>query len=282
VSPRHQPTGSPLSANAAERKRWNDPYWTRIWPAREALTGLVTDVLLGHLSPRSGERLLDIGSGGGLASIAAARLVGTAGTVVGVDISQPLTAFARQRAENQGLRNVSFAVADAQSDTFDGAPFDAAMSQFGVMFFEDPRVAFANVLRQVRAGGRLTFACWQSADRNPWNVPHAISQFLPRAPVPPAGGTGPGAFSLGDPDRTRDLLLAAGWVNIDCSPYAQTVTVTRDAIVDDAQPAFMGVSDEDLPAAQAALEHHLARFVTVDGSLEVPIAYQIITAAKPD
>ena len=172
-----------METNAAERRRWNDAYWASVWPKREQLTTAVTGVLLDHLGLSEGDKVLDIGSGGGAATIAASRLVGARGSVVGADISAPLVELARHRALDQRAGNVSFLVADVQHETIPGAPFDAAMSQFGVMFFDEPETAFANIRRHLVAGGRLGFACWQSVEKNPWFIGPALAGY-----VPPASG----------------------------------------------------------------------------------------------
>jgi len=273
--------GDILIPNEAERRRWNDPYWTRVWPAREELTGLVTGVLLDHVHLTAGERVLDVGSGGGMTSLAAGWQVGPQGSVVGADISQDLVQLARQRAAAQGATNVRFVVADAQVDRFDDTPFAAAMSQFGVMFFDEPRAAFTNIFDQVEAGGRLVFACWQDVARNPWHIGHAVGHLVP--PLKPIPGRAPaGPFSLSDPDRTGELLHAAGWVDVQRVPYEVTVSVGRDALVDDGQPAFMGVPDERLSEARAALEGHLTQFDQGGGRYRLPLAYQVFTAARPE
>ena len=154
-------------ANEAERRRWNDSAWAAAWPKRERLTTAVTDVLLSQLPIAAGRQGLDIGTGGGVAALAAARLVGD-GAVVGADISAPLLELARSRGEAQGAANVSFVVADVQRETVPGGPFDVALSQFGVMFFDEPETAFANIRGQLVGGGRLGFACWRAPDLNPW------------------------------------------------------------------------------------------------------------------
>jgi SAM-dependent methyltransferase len=267
--------------NEAERRRWNDPYWTRVWPAREALTGVVTEVLLDHLHLRGGDRVLDVGSGGGTNALAASRRVGTQGIVVGADISERLVQLARQRAEAQGATNVRFVVADVQVDRVDAAPFTAALSQFGVMFFDQPRVAFSNILDHLEGGGRLAFACWQDVGRNPWHIGHAVGHLVtPQQPAP--GRAPPGPFSLSDPDRTGELLRAAGWEDVQRAAYEVTVSVARDALVDDGQPAFMGVPDGRLAEARSALEEHLTQFDQGGGRYRLPLAYQIFTAAKPE
>ena len=265
-------------ANAAERQRWNDDYWTAVWPKREQMTSAVTSVLLDRAGVCEGENVLDIGSGGGLTTIAAARLVGARGTVIGADISAVLVELARQRAVDGDARNVSFKVADVQHDAVPGMPFDVAISQFGVMFFDEPVTAFTNVHRQMRSGGRLGFACWQPIEKNPWFIGPAIAGYVP-TPAPPAPGKSPtGPFSLSDPDRATAILTASGWSDVSHRPYEILVALDREAIVDDGQLAFLGVPDASSDKARLAVEEHLAPLQGADGQIQTQLAFQIFTA----
>jgi ubiquinone/menaquinone biosynthesis C-methylase UbiE len=89
------------------------------------LSTAVTDILFSHCRFQPTDTVLDVGSGGGVAALAAARIVGD-GKVVGADISAPLVELARRRAAEQRTTNVSFVVADVQQETVPGGPFDAA------------------------------------------------------------------------------------------------------------------------------------------------------------
>lgn len=178
-------------ANEAEQARWNDDYWTTVWPRRERLTDQVTPKLLAHLEPQPGDAVLDVGCGGGRTTIAIGKAVGPTGRAVGYDLSGPLLDLATRRAEEEGSGNTRFVRDDAQTAAFEGAPFDAATSQFGVMFFDEPATAFANICRHVQPGGRLAFACWQPASANPWNVGAMLAPFAPPPPPRRPGGARP-------------------------------------------------------------------------------------------
>lgn len=241
-------------ANAAERRRWNDKYWASVWPKREQLTSEITDILLGHLALAERERVLDIGSGGGRTTIS--------------------------RATDQGLANVSFSVADVQHDTVSGAPFDLAMSQFGVMFFDQPVTAFANIRRHLVAGGRLGFACWQPIERNRWFIGPALAGYVPPPPPPAPGKSPTGPFSLSDPSRVGDILADSGWTAVQRTPYELVVKVDAEAIVDDQQLTFLGVPEESFGAARRAVDEHLERLLGSDGRIEAPLSVQIFTATS--
>jgi Methyltransferase domain len=99
---------------------------------------------LAALAPHPGESVLDIGCGGGETTLDLARSVAPDGTVVGIDLSAAVLAFARRAAN--GCKQVRFIQADAQAYPFESASFDAAFSRFGVMFFTDPIAAFINIV----------------------------------------------------------------------------------------------------------------------------------------
>jgi ubiquinone/menaquinone biosynthesis C-methylase UbiE len=83
------------------------------------------------------------------------------GRVTGVDFSGPLVELARRRAQDARIGNAEFVIADAQTHQFDAGTFDLVISQFGLMFFDDPVAAFTNIRRALRAGGRAVFVSWQ-------------------------------------------------------------------------------------------------------------------------
>jgi len=265
-------------ANTAERRRWNDEYWASVWPKREQMTSAVTSILLERVGLRDGENVLDIGSGGGITTIRAGRLVGDRGSAVGADISAVLVELARRRAKDEAAANVSFHVSDVQQDTLPGTPFDVAISQFGVMFFDQPVTAFANVRRQLRSGGRLGFACWQPIEKNPWFVGPALAGYVP-TPEPPAPGKSPtGPFSLSDPERVIEILTRSGWSQVKHDPQELSVEIDREAIVDDGQLTFLGVPAPSFEAARDAVDQHLAPLQSADGRIHTPLAFEIFSA----
>src|SRR5262249_24822138 len=107
----------------------------------------------------------------------------------------------------------AFERADAQTHSFAQGSFDLAISRFGTMFFDDPRVAFGNIGRALRPAGRLVMLVWQAPARNEWDV--AIHQALagPHRPAAVAD-PGPDPFSLADPATVEAILRAAGFADI--------------------------------------------------------------------
>src|SRR5260221_10721105 len=136
-----------------------------------------------------------------------------------------MLARARADAATAGLANAVFLLGDAQVHPLDPARFDVVLSRFGVMFFNDPAAAFANIRSATRPAGKLVFVCWQPLDANQWLlVPGAA--LAEHVPVAGFGiGDGPGMFALADPDRIRQILATAGRQDIDETPQETPILI---------------------------------------------------------
>ena len=226
-------------ANTAQAEHWNSgedvAYWVDNQARVDRMLEPFADLILQAAALRPGSHALDVGSGCGATTLAAARLV-MPGTAVGIDLSGPMLARARARAseETAGLGSTLFLQGDAQVHPFEPARFDTVISRFGTMFFADPVAAFANIRSATRPAGRLVFACWQPLAANEWLlVPGAaLAEHVP----PPAleTGDGPGMFAFADPDRVRQILGAAGWRDIEITPEQTSILVAGGGSVDDA------------------------------------------------
>jgi SAM-dependent methyltransferase len=171
------------------------------------------------LAAAPGERILDIGCGCGHTAFALAEHVGASGSVLGIDISEPMLAVAAQRPPAAGGAAPRFKLADAQAEDFAEPAFDAVFSRFGVMFFSDPVAAFANIRSALRPGGRLAFVCWRPLAENPWmHAPmDAARPVLP--PLPPSDPTAPGPFAFADAERVRAILSESGFSSVRITPF---------------------------------------------------------------
>jgi SAM-dependent methyltransferase len=185
------------------------------------------------LGIRATDRVLDIGCGAGQTTRAAA-LVTSAGDALGVDIDGEMIARARELADREGVPHVRFEVGDAQTHPFPSDAFDVAISRFGTMFFSDPDLAFRNIARAVRAGGRFVMLVWQAHDLNEWAV--AIDQALGVGERGVAAAPGSDPFSLAKPPTVRRILAAAGFSGSDFHDVDVPVYYGRDV---DAALAFV-------------------------------------------
>ena len=193
------------------------------------------DAAIAAAAAQPGEHILDIGCGSGTSTFMLADHVGPSGHVLGVDISEQLVELAR--AATPKATPVEFRLADAATAPLPAESFDLLFSRFGVMFFDDPVVAFAHMRGALKPDGRIAFVCWRSAAENDWvRLPMAaVRDFVPMAPTDPDA---PGPFAFGNRDRLTDILSAAGFSNIDVKPFDTRLAYgrsdTRDAALDDA------------------------------------------------
>lgn len=162
-------------------------------------------------------RVLDVGCGTGATTLAVARALGAGGHCSGVDISQPMIATARSRAERQGVP-AGFVCADAQTHPFAPGSVDLLVSRFGVMFFDDPVRAFGNLRRAAAPGASLRFIAWRSPAENPFmtTAERAAAPLLPALAPRPSGG--PGQFALADRAHVEAILRSSGWGDLAIEP----------------------------------------------------------------
>lgn len=204
-----------FSANSQQAEYWNSvagPKWVKYDAEMDSRLRSMTFELLRRSAIGPGLDVLDVGCGAGSTTEQIAQSVGPTGTVLGLDISEPLLSVARMRCA--ALSHVNFVGADAQVYPFTPESFDALLSRFGIMFFDDPFAAFANLLKALRPSGKLHFVCWASADKNPWfTVPLSIvkEHLGPPEPVPPRT---PGPLAFSDSDYVVEILSVAGFRNI--------------------------------------------------------------------
>ena len=231
-----------------------------------ALFGQFPGPVLDHAGVRAGGRVVDVGCGTGIVAIAAHRVVGPDGHVVGVDPNEGMLAVARRNEPSIDWRE---GVAEALP--FDDRCVDHTISQFAAMFFTDRTAALEEMARVTVQGGTVTIATWARLDRAPGyaamvaliddEVGAAAADAL-RAPV-----------VLGSTDDVRQLLSPLGgdvrvdeiagtarfasiadWVHIDVRGW------TLADLVDDAGEA----------ALVARAEGELASFISSDGSVAFP------------
>jgi len=221
-------------ANADQIALWNDTAG-RAWVDRqESLDRLFEpfeELLVEAVARSKAQRVLDIGCGTGSTTLAVARQVGTKGTAVGLDISEPMIALARERAERENSQ-ARFVCADAQTYAFDAASFDLVISRFGVMFFDDSVRAFANLRRATTKGGELTAIVWRSPADNPFMTAaeRAAAPFLPE--IPKRRPDEPGQFAFADRTRVQAILEKSGWTEIAIEPLDVACTLPKHELDD--------------------------------------------------
>jgi SAM-dependent methyltransferase len=257
--------------------RWfGQEAWARAWERRSPLVEALVPAVLQALAPQPGERILDVGTGAAQLAVAVARTVGAEGSVTGIDISPPVLRIAEERAREARVSNAHFLPHDASSGGVTGAPFAAATSLLGVMFFRDPVVAFGNIRRQVGTGGRLAFGAWSAPERNPLLVERLLGHY---ASTPDWNDAGPnhGSFSLANPERVQAILDAAGWTDVRCAEVELKPVVSPNAVFDRELLDLYGVPPERQDEALAHVEAEIGSH-RVDAGIAVPLALNVVRA----
>jgi SAM-dependent methyltransferase len=275
------PTGHDL--NADQIAYWNGPggqHWTDRQQTQDVLLAPISDILIDRARAKPGERIIDVGCGCGATTIALAQKAGPTGHVFGVDISAPMLARARQVAP-AGLP-VDFVLADATVYPFDPASSDLLVSRFGVMFFAEPALSFANMRKALRPSGRLTFACWREPRDNPWMMAPLQAAYKHVPKLPQLGPEDPGPFSFAAEQRVHRILGAAGFSGVAMEPcnLSLDVAVGRglDAAVESAleigpaSRALEGQPSDLRVAATLSIREALAPFARGN---TVPLAASI-------
>src|SRR2546421_10974031 len=274
--------------NADQIAYWNGPAgqrWADRQQAQDILLGPVADILIDRAKLKAGERVIDIGCGSGVTTIAFAQKVGPSGHALGMDIAGPMLARARASAPKD--LPVDFALADATVYRFEPASFDLLASRFGVMFFADPVLSFANMRKALRPSGRLAFACWREPRENAWMMTPLMAAYKHVPKLPQLGPEDPGPFAFASEDRVHRILSDAGFKQIAMEPCNLVLDLAigrgLEAAVETALE--IGPSSRALeghpPDIQAAAKNSIRQALTpfVRGqSVPLPASIWIVTA----
>jgi SAM-dependent methyltransferase len=282
----------PLHAdNAAQADYWNrtaGQRWTDRQEEQDLVLRPVSDRLIGAADPKPGQRIVDIGCGCGDTTIDFAARVAPGGEVLGLDISEPMLARARERAPNS--LPARFVLADATVYEFAPRWADLAVSRFGVMFFADPARSFTNLRRGLKPGARLVFACWRAAKENPWMMIPLREAKKHAPPLPETNPEDPGPFAFADETRVRRILSAAGFADIVVTPQDLDIDIAIGRGLDAAVAGALGIGPTSRildgqpeavrAAAMADIRKAFAERAKGD-SVPLGAAIWIVTAVNP-
>lgn len=243
--------------------------------AAEIYDTVFVPALFGQFAPRladaaqirTGERVLDVGCGTGIAAIAAKARTGPSGAVTGVDINDGMLARARL-----GHADIAWTRAAAEALPFEAAKFDAVLCQFALMFLEDRAAALREMVRVTRPGGRIALLVWAAVEDTP-----GYRDLIPllRATAGDAAAdalTAP--FVLGDRDAVAEVFAVAGLAPPE--PRALTGTARHPSLDAwlDTELGGWTLGDLVTPEAVADLKRtardRLAEYVGTDGRVAFP------------
>lgn len=238
------------------------------WPAR----------VLQAADVRAGQRVLDVACGTGVLARAAVEWVGARGTVTGLDLNDGMLAVARQNAPSVNWRQ-----GRAESLPFDDAAFDAVVSQFGIMFFQDRVTAIREMMRVLRPGGHLAIAVWDTLAATPGYA--AVVDLLQRLFGDQAADGLRAPYAMGDKRMLETMLREAGVPHANIETHAGTARFpsVESWMYTDIKGWVLAdmLDEEQFQQLIAAAQQELRQFVIADGSVAFPAPAHIITAVKP-
>jgi SAM-dependent methyltransferase len=238
--------------------------------------GPVIEYLLGRASLKSGETILDLGTGTGSVAIAAATNVGPDGRIIAVDISPEMLEKARTRTGSLSIPNVDFAEGRAEAIPARDGSLDAVLASLSMMYVIDRESAAHEIFRVLRPGGRFVASVWAGPEETDIVQFQQIAGSF--APTPPVEGVGPGA--LADPNPFLSQLEAAG-LEARCE---KETTNFRFANFHEAWDALAGVTTAALAPdiqeqAKSAVQERM--WPDVGSPREFRNTTQFIAAEKP-
>jgi ubiquinone/menaquinone biosynthesis C-methylase UbiE len=283
-------------SNEEAHQAWDGPLFDRFVEFRDLLTtglGAHGEAALAAHPPNPGDRVLDVGCGFGDATQRLVQLVRPNGSALGIDVSENFIETASREAKDAGLSNIGFMVGDAQVTEFE-QEFDYAFSRMGVMFFGNPVVAMRNIQRALVPGGRLCVVVWRKREDNEWvyRAEKVVEKYLEAPEDSDEPTCGPGPFSMASADTTSDILLGAGFEEVEFRRSDLPVTIGHDLDHAIAFNLALGPAGEVLrlsgenadqvrPRIEADLRKTLADFVQPDGEVVAPASTWIVSARAP-
>jgi|GEM_PF-1144681 len=263
-------------ANEGQRTYFADPKRIERWPTREPFTSHAIAPLLAIANLHAGQRVLDVGCGGGICTVAAAEVVGFTGRVVGADLSPVMIGLAESRPYPD---SVTYLEADVQEDAIAGGPFDRIISQFGTMFFDNPVAAFTNLGANLAEAGTLTAAVWQGMEGNLSFMAHRLAARGFKRSAPPSGGVPQGPFAHSDRSWVASILTEAGFV----PPTWQSFSLVHHCALDDVVTETMlldaGIDTDRIDEAIGIARAELEPYREDNGQIACPLEVQIYTTA---
>jgi ubiquinone/menaquinone biosynthesis C-methylase UbiE len=243
-----------------------------------ALFGRFALVLADAAEIGQGQRVLDVGCGTGVVARAAARRVGPAGRVVGLDLNPRMLAVAGRVAPEIEWRH-----GDAVDLPFEDGGFDVVVSQFAAMFFPDPALALREMWRVLAPRGRLAIAvCGPLAAAAGYK---ALAEVAEHVCSPEVLALLRSPFALGDKQRLAGLIADAGIANASIDTRACPVRFPSvDALVHtevQASPIRDVIDAQSFEALLEGARHKLAGFTSNGGEVSFAISAHIVTARRP-
>jgi SAM-dependent methyltransferase len=224
---------------------------------------------------QKGHRVIDVACGTGALAITVSDHIGTEGTIAGIDINEGMLNFARSKSSS-----VEWLNAPAEALPFEDDTFNCAVSQFGLMYFENQQSAIREMMRVLLPGGSLAVVVWDELEHNPGFA--AENKLWEQVFGEEEEDDSPN--KLGDKIVLENLFKRSGVANVQITTHQGTArfqsieswihTGAKGWTEDDA------VSDDQLKLLLKTAEEELTSFRTAEGTVTFPTSAHIVTARK--
>lgn len=253
--------------------------------AAEVYDDLFPPALFNEWAPRvaklagleAGMSVLDVACGTGVLSLVAAEIVGPAGSVVGLDLNPGMLEVAKRKAPH-----IDWHEAPAEAIPFEDATFDAVVSQFGLMFFQDKALAIREMMRVLRPGGNLAIAVWDSLENVTGYA--GATRLLSRLFGDSAAESLRAPYSLGDTQELASLFsdADASGVSIQTVEGKARFPSIRYWMEADIRGWTLAdvLDDEQFELLVSEAESELSPFVTAEGRVSFSSPAHIVTTTK--
>ncbi|WP_119303448.1 methyltransferase domain-containing protein [Dongia deserti] len=226
-----------------------------------------------------GDLVLDVACGTGALTRAAQERTGPKGRVVGLDPNQDMLSVARRRSSD-----IEWREGKAEAIPYPDASFDAAVSQFGLMFFVDRAGALREMMRVLRPGRRLAVAVCDAVENSPGYA--AFADLLQQLFGKEIADAFRAPFTLGDPKKLRAICDEAGLGHAEILQRNELVRFSSiNAMVSTERACVWtlgGVlNDDQFATLLRESEQALKPFVGADGAITFDMPAVIITTTKP-
>lgn len=283
------PTPTPAEVIEAQRQDWNrvaagwdkwDSYFSRNMT-------FINHRLVADARLQPGLRVLDLGSGTGYPALLAGDVVGSEGSVVGIDLAESMLAVATRKAKALGMQHVTFRTGDVTTLPFDAGSFDAVISRFCLMFLPEIPKALKEILRVLKPGGYVAAAVWSAPEKNPFiRIPMDVIKTI--TPLPPPDPEAPGIFRLAKPGDLAGMMERAGLALLSDDEFTAEVTYATAeeffrSMMDIAAPIqnlFATLTPEQKTEAERGIVKAVKEYRRQQG-VALPIAVRIVSARKP-
>ena len=270
------------------RKQWElaAPGWAKWEDVFSSAVVSVTNMMLDTAGVTKGKHVLDLASGAGNQSIAAAQRVGPSGHVVANDISKTMLHHVDQNATAANLSNISTLLGAVQDLEIAPNTFDAVICRFALMLFAEPAIVLAKARQVLKPNGKIGVAVLSTPQANPFFV-KPMQILLHHAGKSPSPG-GPGLFALGAPSALKNLFEVNHFVNVEIcylNLAFQMPSATQTLMmIQEAFGAYRAVIDDSPESVQRAAWNEVLEYlksIETNNGIEAPAEVIVGSAQKP-